>query len=88
MQAPRRDFNMLDFPESDPGNGRPIAISRRHMIDGVLPETGKLSMQTGRSLTYDEDENNTWDCGGERPLLQRKISGSVVHPDPRQFKNV
>jgi len=71
---------MIDFLKAIETGVRPVADIEEGHISSASCIMANLSMKTGRSLTYDADQQIIKDDNEATELLKRAYRGPWVHP--------
>jgi predicted dehydrogenase len=82
--APAIRHHMLDFLAAIATRGRPVADIEQGHISSASCILANLSMQLGRSLTWDPQRHQVVGDDEANRLLRRPYRSPWVHPDPAQ----
>ena len=80
--APAIRRHMLDFLSAIGSRGKPVADLEQGLISTTACILANLSMQLGRSLTWDPDSQQVASDEQANELLQRPYREPWVHPQP------
>jgi predicted dehydrogenase len=80
--APAIRYHMLDFLRAIETGGRPVADIREGHISTASCILANLSMQLGRSITWDPETERVVGDEEANRLLARPYRAPWVHPDP------
>lgn len=80
--APATRLHMLDFLHAIETGGRPVADIEEGHISTASCILANLSMETGRTLTYDPQQRIVVNDPEATKLLRRSYRGNWKHPEP------